>query len=394
MINTHFDLQNIITEIESSAQSREAASNGGSDDFSATMKRLAESGSHRSTESRPLVGKDEMTPDSDESEDSANEESAQQSGNVLPLLPPKQPALNQMTLGSKRAILIGSSNLSESDKKTVPQLTILAGRHQSEQTSAEGFSSDKSLSRAATFNLVEKEQWQTSKRAEKDASVDASIKGQDRAIYLGKSSQLQIKPDLISTLSNTGVNAVVGDQSEFGSSGLSQLLETRASEAESVPRIGVTPTDRTLDVEALQQGLRNIIKNQIVSSFSGKNVSVKMVLTPESLGEIQVDLLFTKDRDLQVTLRPETTEVARLLHSNSASLREQLSSEHKGQFSFNVSEEADQNSSFGRNQGNNPDMTANNLSMNSGNRENPESEQDRSGVTIDRSSSSLIDTFA
>lgn len=394
MINTHFDLQNIITEIESSAQSREAVPDGGSDDFSATMRRLTESGSHRPSESRPLVDKDEMTPGSDEFEDSASEESEQQSGNVLPLLPPKQQTLNQMTLGSKRPILIGSSNLSDSDKKTAPILTILAGRHQSKQMSEEEFSSDRSLSKAATSNLVEKDHWQTSKRSEADSNVDALIKGQDRAIYLGKSSQLQIKSDLISTQSNSGVNAVVGEQAEFGLSGFSQLLETRASEAESVPRTGVTPTDRTLDVEALQQGLRNIIKNQIVSSFSGKNVSVKMVLTPESLGEIQVDLLFTKDRDLQVTLRPETTEVAKLLHSNSASLREQLTSEHKGQFSFNVSEEADQNSSFGRNQGNNPNMTANNLSMNSGNKENPKSEQDQSGVTIDRSSSSLIDTFA
>ena len=79
-------------------------------------------------------------------------------------------------------------------------------------------------------------------------------------------------------------------------------------------------------------------KNQIVSSFSGKNVTLKMVLTPESLGEIEVDLHFTKDKSLQVTLRPETLEIAKLIQTNAASLREQLSQEHKGFLSLNMTD--------------------------------------------------------
>ena len=93
-----------------------------------------------------------------------------------------------------------------------------------------------------------------------------------------------------------------------------------------------------LDTEAFKEGLSKIIKNQILSSFSGKNVTLKMVLTPESLGEIEVDLHFTKDKSLQITLRPETLEIAKLIQTNVASLREQLSQEHKGFFSLNMTD--------------------------------------------------------
>ena len=67
-------------------------------------------------------------------------------------------------------------------------------------------------------------------------------------------------------------------------------------------------------------------------------MTLKMVLTPESLGEIEVDLRFTKDSNLQVTLRPETLEVAKLIQTNAGSLREQLSQEHKGLLSLNLSD--------------------------------------------------------
>ena len=56
------------------------------------------------------------------------------------------------------------------------------------------------------------------------------------------------------------------------------------------------------------------------------------------MGEIEVDLHFTKDKSLQVTLRPETLEVAKLIQTNAASLREQLSQEHKGFLSLNMTD--------------------------------------------------------
>jgi flagellar hook-length control protein FliK len=119
-----------------------------------------------------------------------------------------------------------------------------------------------------------------------------------------------------------------------------------------------------------------------------------MILSPESLGEIQVDLVFSKGKDLEIMLRPETAEVAKLIQSNSASLREQLSLEHKGPLSLSVSQDDGQNPSFGSNKESNSEATKHSLSVNTDKNEHLNSESDRPGVNNDSLSTSLIDIFA
>jgi hypothetical protein len=136
-------------------------------------------------------------------------------------------------------------------------------------------------------------------------------------------------------------------------------VEARSSDLAPESKSSTPASAHAFDTQAFKEGLSKIIKNQIVSSFSGKNVTLKMVLTPESLGEIEVDLRFTKDSNLQVTLRPETLEVAKLIQTNAGSLREQLSQEHKGLLSLNLSDySSDEGSRYG------------NSSSGSGNKEN------------------------
>jgi len=142
-----------------------------------------------------------------------------------------------------------------------------------------------------------------------------------------------------------------------------------------------------------EPGLSKIIKNQIVSSFSGKNVSLKMVLTPESLGEIEVDLHFTKDKSLQVTLRPETLEIAKLIQTHATSLREQLSQEHKGLLSLNMTShfggEGNLNGSDSNRSGN-----EDNSGFVSLKKQNLKDSDASTSVHVDKNqASSLIDTF-
>ena len=185
---------------------------------------------------------------------------------------------------------------------------------------------------------------------------------------------------------------LTSEQSDTGIHSLSRNFEARAGESGTLAKPAVSALDTSLDVEAMQQGLSKLIKNQIVSSITGKNVSVKMVLTPESLGEIQVDLTFSKDRDLQVTLRPETAEVAKLIQTHAASLREQLAAEHKGQFALNVSDDTDQNPASGNHQHQGRGMTAS--SPQAGQTEQTHAEPGTSVSDTGSAPNSLIDTFA
>ena len=144
-------------------------------------------------------------------------------------------------------------------------------------------------------------------------------------------------PSKPSKLLNTEKSDVdIKDNSALNS--VHRSAESRNPDLASGLKSSMPTSPQAFDTEAFKEGLSKIIKNQIVSSFSGKNVTLKMVLTPESLGEIEVDLHFTKDKSLQVTLRPETLEIAKLIQTNAASLREQLSQEHKGFLSLNMTD--------------------------------------------------------
>lgn len=390
MLNTHFDLQNIITEMESSAQASETRIDGGSGDFSATMKQVAEGGSSPTAELSAASSEEETLAEQPATEEDAEITGEPQSGNVLPLLPLRPATLNQMTLESKRPILVGSSNLSLTAKRISPELTLLPGAGSGRNPDGEkltlgGNRADSTEAQRFAGKLSES---LDSVRVLREASGSANHAERSDALLqkIGQTLNGQI---LNRKSSET---TLTSEQSDAGIHSLSRNFEARAGESGTLAKPAVSALDTSLDVEAMQQGLSKLIKNQIVSSITGKNVSVKMVLTPESLGEIQVDLTFGKDRDLQVTLRPETAEVAKLIQTHSASLREQLASEHKGQFALNVSEDTDQNPASGNHQHQGRGMTAS--SPQAGQTEQTHAEPGTSVSDTGSASNSLIDTFA
>ena len=390
MLNTHFDLQNIITEMESSAQASETRIDGGSGDFSATMKRVAEGGSSPTAELAAASSEEETLAEQPATEEDAEITGEPQSGNVLPLLPLRPATLNQMTLESKRPILVGSSKLSLTAKRISPELTLLPGAGNGRNPDGEmltlgGNRADSTEAQRFAGKLSES---LDSVRVLRETSGSANHAERSDALLqkIGQTLNGQI---LNRKSSET---TLTSEQSDTGIHSLSRNFEARAGESGTLAKPAVSALDTSLDVEAMQQGLSKLIKNQIVSSITGKNVSVKMVLTPESLGEIQVDLTFSKDRDLQVTLRPETAEVAKLIQTHSASLREQLAAEHKGQFALNVSDDTDQNPASGNHQHQGRGMTAS--SPQAGQTEQTHAEPGTSVSDTGSASNSLIDTFA
>ena len=379
MITAHFDLQNIIAEMDSSTKASEAPPQAGAGDFSATMKRVTDSPNEYPSEGSTLGDEDHSQQGTDVGSIGSLEDIDTQSGNVLPLLPNKHSGLNQVTLESKRPILIGSSNLTDSNESVMPELNALESLKRYNQETGEG------TGKAHLLNSTERDHRLTNQAIKKDMNAESK--------YLEHSHQNQGKSDPLSNLlKNSESN--LDNSTESGVNGPSRVAEIRPNDSSSIVRTSIDLTDNALDIEAMQKGLRNIVKNQIMSSFAGKNVSVKMILSPESLGEIQVDLVFSKGKDLEIMLRPETAEVAKLIQSNSASLREQLSLEHKGPLSLNVSQGDGQNPSFGGNKESNSEATKNSLSVNTDKNEHLNSESDRPGVNNDSLSTSLIDIFA
>ena len=118
-----------------------------------------------------------------------------------------------------------------------------------------------------------------------------------------------------------------------------------------------------------------------------------MLLTPESLGEVEVDLLFSRGSDVHVTLRSENSEVVKLMQVNATALRDQLASESKGQFSLQVSGFQEQNTGFqdrggfGKNQ----DKNMNNTVTDENDIADKTKVTDGAGS---RSQISMIDTYA
>ncbi len=379
MITAHFDLQNIIAEMDSSTKASEAPPQAGAGDFSATMKRVTDSPNEYPNEGSTLGDEDHSQQGTDGDTIDLLEDIDTQSGNVLPLLLNKQSGLNQVTLESNRPILIGSSNLTDSNESVMTELSVLESLKRHNQETGEG------TEKAHLLNSTERDHRLTNQAIKTDMNAESK--------YLELSHQNQSKLDPPSNLLRNS-ESHLDNPTESGLNGTSRVAEIRANDSSSIVRASIDLTDNALDIEAMQKGLRNIVKNQIMSSFAGKNVSVKMILSPESLGEIQVDLVFSKGKDLEIMLRPETAEVAKLIQSNSASLREQLSLEHKGQLSLNVSQEAGQNTGFGSNKESNSEAPKNSLSANTDKNEHLNSESDRPGVNNDSLSTSLIDIFA
>ena len=385
MINAQFDLQNIINEMKTGDRAPNSSSNSHKEQFSETLDRISrsESSKRQSTSTHQPYEKAAQSPaekpisdsrneaDSGEPEDGAetgttqsvvSQSSGSVSGNILPLLPPEQPLMNQVMLESKRPILVGDLKAASSING---QIHISA---ESDGLAPGTKIGSKNGSGMEGANL--KLQSHKNKEA-------VELRG--------------LPPKLSKLMNAENPDVDIKDNSALNS--IHRSTEPRNADLAPGSKSSMHTSPHTFDTEAFKEGLSKIIKNQIVSSFSGKNVTLKMVLTPESLGEIEVDLHFTKDKSLQVTLRPETLEIAKLIQTNSASLREQLSQEHKGFLSLNMADHFTGEDNRNGSNSNRPGENAKNGSIGSEKQQFIDSDSSDLARTKEAETSSLVDTF-
>ena len=464
MISTHFDLQNIIKEMESTGNGAESSVNATGSEFSATITRVLESLPQDIESETELV--DSLKAGGDESLESGKKDDGEhESGNVLPLMLSQPPSFDQLTLGGKRPILIGKLNaeqrsgisqseatestyalsttqklqdllnstqrLGGSGEASKPLMERLAPVGQTSITQAalangtvpEGEGSnlsrfDKAPDRSDSlhFKIAESSKGQIEavkasseqihfsknldrlnsvgskfERAElaasgngkKDGSVDSASANQQQSVlnsFTPRSALRQLQA--FKGLSNEQAAPLADVQSIE----VSSLKNTTQSEA------SIDSAMAKFDVDRFNEEVGKIVKNQLVNSLTGKNISVKMLLSPESLGQVEVDLLFSKDSEIQITLRTENAEVAKLMQANATVLRDQLAIEHKGIVALNINDSRTAEFGF---QGNQRDEA---------NREKysvfDESDSGESNNALEKSSisgdgsNSLIDTFA
>ena len=495
MTSTHFDLQNIIKEMESTGNGAESSVNATGSEFSATITRVLESLPHDIESETELV--DSLKAGGDESLESGKKDDGEhESGNVLPLMLSQPPSFDQLTLGGKRPILIGKlnaeqrsgisqseatestyalsttqklqdllnstqrlggsgeaskplmerlapvgqtsitqaalanrtvpegegSNLSRFDKAPVGQTSITQaalangtvpegegsnlsrfdkapdrsdslhfkfaesskGQIEAVKASSEQIHFSKNLDRLNSVgSKFERAELAASGNGKKDGSVDSASANQQQSVlnsFTPRSALRQLQA--FKGLSNEQAAPLADVQSIE----VSSLKNTTQSEA------SIDSAMAKFDVDRFNEEVGKIFKNQLVNSFTGKNISVKMLLSPESLGQVEVDLLFSKDSEIQITLRTENAEVAKLMQANATVLRDQLAIEHKGIVALNINDSRTAEFGF---QGNQRDEA---------NREKysvfDESDSGESNNALEKSSisgdgsNSLIDTFA
>ena len=464
MISTHFDLQNIIKEMESAGNGAESSVNATGSEFSATITRVLESLPHDIESETELV--DSLKAGGDESLESGKKDDGEhESGNVLPLMLSQPPSFDQLMLGGKRPILIGKLNaeqrsgisqseatestyalsttqklqdllnstqrLGGSGEASKPLMERLApvgqtsitqaalangtvpegegsnlsrfdkapdrsdslhfkfaesskGQIEAVKASSEQIHFSKNLDRLNSVgSKFERAELAASGNGKKDGSVDSASANQQQSVlnsFTPRSALRQLQA--FKGLSNEQAAPLADVQSIE----VSSLKNTTQSEA------SIDSAMAKFDVDRFNEEVGKIVKNQLVNSFTGKNISVKMLLSPESLGQVEVDLLFSKDSEIQITLRTENAEVAKLMQANATVLRDQLAIEHKGIVALNINDSRTAEFGF---QGNQRDEA---------NREKysvfDESDSGESNNALEKSSisgdgsNSLIDTFA
>jgi hypothetical protein len=464
MISTHFDLQNIIKEMESTGNGAESSVNATGSEFSATITRVLESLPHDIESETELV--DSLKAGGDESLESGKKDDGEhESGNVLPLMLSQPPSFDQLMLGGKRPILIGKLNaeqrsgisqseatestyalsttqklqdllnstqrLGGSGEASKPLMERLApvgqtsitqaalangtvpegegsnlsrfdkapdrsdslhfkfaesskGQIEAVKASSEQIHFSKNLDRLNSVgSKFERAELAASGNGKKDGSVDSASANQQQSVlnsFTPRSALRQLQA--FKGLSNEQAAPLADVQSIE----VSSLKNTTQSEA------SIDSAMAKFDVDRFNEEVGKIVKNQLVNSFAGKNISVKMLLSPESLGQVEVDLLFSKDSEIQITLRTENAEVAKLMQANATVLRDQLAIEHKGIVALNINDSRTAEFGF---QGNQRDEA---------NREKysvfDESDSGESNNALEKSSisgdgsNSLIDTFA
>ena len=384
MINAQFDLQNIINEMSTVDRAPNSSSNSDKGQFSETLDRISrsESAKRRSTSTHQPYEKAEQRPsekpisdsrdEADSSEPDGPETATTQSvvsqssdsisGNILPLLPPRQPLMNQVMLESKRPILVGDLKATGDINDQIHKLG-----------ESDGLAPATKIGSKIGFDM-------------EGANLNLQSHQNKEAV------EFRVLPSKSSKLMNVeNPDVDIKDISALNS--IHRTAEPRNLDLAPGSKSSMPTPPQAFDTEAFKEGLSKIIKNQIVSSFSGKNVTLKMVLTPESLGEIEVDLHFTKDKSLQVTLRPETLEIAKLIQTNAASLREQLSQEHKGYLSLNMTDHFTGEENRNGNNSNRSDENAKNGHVGSGKQNFVDSDSSEFTRPMGDETSSLVDTF-
>jgi hypothetical protein len=377
MISTHFDLQNIIKEMESTGNGAESSLNTAGSGFSATITRVLESLPHDIESETELV--DSLKASDDESLESGKKDDGEHvSGNILPLMHSLPPSFDQLTLGGKRPILIGKLNAEPSKGQ------IEAVKASSEQIHFSK-NSDRLNSVNAKFELAE---LAVSGNGKKDGSVDSASVNQQQSVlnsFTPPSASRQFQA--FKGLSNEQAAALADVHSiEVSSIEVSSLKNTTQPEA------SIDSAMTKFDVDRFNEEVGKIIKNQLVNSFSGKNISVKMLLSPESLGQVEVDLLFSKDSEIQITLRTENAEVAKLMQANATVLRDQLAIEYKGNVALNINDSRNAEFGFQGNQRDEANSGKHSIFVESDSGESNNA-LEKSSVSGD-GSNSLIDTFA
>ena len=258
------------------------------------------------------------------------------------------------------------------------------GQIEAVKASSEQIHFSKNLDRLNSVgSKFERAELAASGNGKKDGSVDSASANQQQSVlnsFTPRSALRQLQA--FKGLSNEQAAPLADVQSIE----VSSLKNTAQSEA------SIDSAMAKFDVDRFNEEVGKIVKNQLVNTFTGKNISVKMLLSPESLGQVEVDLLFSKDSEIQITLRTENAEVAKLMQANATVLRDQLAIEHKGIVALNINDSRTAEFGF---QGNQRDEA---------NREKysvfDESDSGESNNALEKSSisgdgsNSLIDTFA
>ena len=307
------------------------------------------------------------------------------------LAPVGQTSITQAALANGTVPEGEGSNLSRFDKAPDRSDSLhfkfaesSKGQIEAVKASSEQIHFPKNLDRLNSVGTkFERAELAVSGNGKKDGSVDSASANQQQSVlnsFTPRSALRQLQA--FKGLSNEQA----APQADVQSIEVSSLKNTTQSEA------SIDSAMAKFDVDRFNEEVGKIVKNQLVNSFTGKNISVKMLLSPESLGQVEVDLLFSKDSEIQITLRTENAEVAKLMQANATVLRDQLAIEHKGNVALNINDSRTAEFGF---QGNQRDEA---------NREKysvfDEPDSGESNNALEKSSisgdgsNSLIDTFA
>lgn len=401
MISTHFDLQNIIKQLDHSSSNEEGLLKPETDEFSIAMSKIMESNKNDKTlhaaDSQFLDGSDALPGELiSEAEQSGKEiEEEQLSGNLLPPVALPHSPIEQILLGGKRQILVGRSSIDQLQmslragaKQTGNPLelhTTTTGKNSIDLSSLtkerRNNSELKEGEHAQEFNVDDELQESIANHRKVTGKIDGSglVPRQaeiERRSLLAAPNQAKRLADAESE-KNLLIGAV--QSSKFDSA-------DRVTQTQRLPEMAA----EQFNAKEFNDNVIKIYKSHLDSSNIAKNTAVKIFLSPESLGQVQLDIV-SEGSELRVTIGADRTEIVNLMRLNANSLQEQLSSEYNGKVELDINEFKDENSNF---QGQNKngardksgDMTARTESQNF---------EDENGATnsIRNASTSLFDTF-